>query len=38
MQAIVSEAQSRVKKGGSVNDFAGLPCSKTWLKKRLRDM
>ena len=29
MQTIVSEGQSRVKKGGSTNDYAGLPWSKT---------
>ena len=33
MQTIVSEGQGRVKKGGSINDYAGLPWSKTWLKK-----
>ena len=38
MQTIVSEDQSRIKKGGSTNDYAGLPWSKTWLKKWLRDM
>ena len=38
MQTIVSEGQNRVKKGGSTNDYAGLPWGKTWLKKWLRDM
>ena len=38
MQTIVSEDQSRIKKGGSTNDYAGLPWSKTWLKKWSRDM
>ena len=33
MQTIVSEGQSRVKKGESTNDYAGLPWSKTCLKK-----
>ena len=32
MQTIVSEGQSRVRKGGSTNHYAGLPWSKTWLK------
>ena len=38
MQTIVSEGQSRVKKRGSTNDYAGLPWSKTGLKKWSRDM
>ena len=38
MQTIVSEGQSMVKKGGSTSDYAGLPWSKTSLKKWLRDM
>ena len=38
MQTKVSEGQSRVKKVGSTNDYAGLPRSRTWLKKWLRDM
>ena len=38
MQTIVSEGQSRVKKGESTNDYAGLPWSKTCLKKWLRDV
>ena len=36
MQTIVSEGQNRVKKGGSTNDYAGLPWGETWLKKWLR--
>ena len=38
MQTIVFEGQGRVKKGGSSNDYAGLPWVKTWLKKWSRDM
>ena len=38
MQTIASEVQARIKKGQSTNDYAGLPWSKTWLKKWLRDM
>ena len=38
MQTIVSEGQSRVKKRGSTNGYAGLPWSKTGLKKWLRDI
>ena len=32
MQTIISEVQSRFRKGGSTNDYAGLPWSKTSLK------
>ena len=38
MQTIASDGQSRVKKGRSTSDYAGLPRSKIWLKKWLRDM
>ena len=38
MQTMVSEGQGRIKKGGSINGYAGLSWSKTWLKKWLRDM
>ena len=38
MQATVFEVQGSIKKGGSTNDYAGLPWTKTWLKKWLRDM
>ena len=38
MQTIASDGQSRVKKGVSTNDYAGLPRSKIWLKKWSRDM
>ena len=33
MQTIASDGQSRVKKGRSTSDYAGLPRSKIWLKK-----
>ena len=38
MQTMVSEGQGRIKKAGSINGYAGLSWSKTWLKKWLRDM
>ena len=38
MQTKVFEGQGRVKKGGSSNDYVGLPWVKTWLKKLSRDM
>ena len=38
MQTKVFEVQGRIKKWGSTNDYAGLPWTKTWLKKWLGDM